>query len=91
MFSRGHWANQNTGFFVPGKGEQRMAGVVSSPNDWASVKVVVEQNKMTFYYNGDAAASCDLITPMTKSSMVRFGFSSHVTQVSVKDVYYVEK
>ncbi|MDB5290965.1 MAG: hypothetical protein JWL69_2206 [Phycisphaerales bacterium] len=90
-FSRGHWWNGQSGIFIRGKGEQKFPGAVKNPNDWASIKVVVEDNKMTFYCNGDVAGSCDLVTPMTKSSLVKVGFSSHQTEVSVKDLYFFKK
>jgi hypothetical protein len=72
------------------RGERYPVGV-KDPNAWASIKAVVDQNKVTFTYNGTLVGSCDVKTPMTPASKVRVGFSSHGTQISVKDVYLVEK
>jgi hypothetical protein len=72
------------------RGERYPVGV-KNPNDWASIKAVVAQDKVTFTYNGTFVGSCDVKTPMTKSSKVRVGFSSHGQPISVKDVYLVEK
>jgi hypothetical protein len=41
--------------------------------------------------NGEVAATCDLLTPMSSASKVRVGFASHKTEMSVKDVYLVAK
>jgi hypothetical protein len=70
---------------------ERYPMAIKNQNDWISIKGVVDQNKVTYFLNGALVGSCDVQTPMTKSSKIRIGFSSHGTPISVKDVYLVEK
>jgi hypothetical protein len=90
-FSRGHWKNAASQIFIAGKKEDRVAGAVERPDEWASMKVVLEQNKLTYYYNGVVAGSSELVKPTTKASTVKVGFSSHETEISVKDIYLLKR
>jgi hypothetical protein len=88
-YSRGHWANRNSGVFAyNAKPERRIAGTVKGPDEWTSMRVVVEHDRITYFYNGETVASSDLVKPATKSSTVKVGFSSNQTEVSVKDFYF---
>jgi len=46
---------------------------------------------MTFFYDGVVAATEELVTPITKTSMVKVGFSSNGTSISIKNVYILER
>ncbi len=76
---------------VVGKFEQRSTGIVEHPDAWAAMKIVVAQNRITYFYNGSVADSCDTIAPMSATSKVKVGFLSSESQFSIKDVYLVEK
>jgi hypothetical protein len=91
VYSRGHWGNGETMLRGGPKGEVHLPGKVEKGDAWASIKVRVAQNKATFFYNGVEAGSCDLAAPATPESKVKIGFSSYGTQVSIKDLYLVEK
>lgn len=87
FFSRGHWANGDSGIFVEHKSERRIGGTVTHPDEWASMRVQVAEDKITYSYNGEIVGTCDLIMPMTKTSSVKVGFTSHNTPFSIKDVF----
>ena len=87
----GGWGNGETNIFIKGKKEERVPGKVKSANEWDSIKVVLSQNKLTYSYDGAVAGTCDLLKPTTSDTKVRIGFTSHGTQISIKDVYLVEK
>ncbi|HWE02529.1 MAG TPA: hypothetical protein VG326_08965 [Tepidisphaeraceae bacterium] len=90
-FSRGHWGNGDTKVWAQGHQERHVPGNVKSAADWDSIKVTVEDGKMIFFYNGVIAATEELVTPITKTSMVKVGFSSNSTGISVRNVYISER
>jgi hypothetical protein len=91
LYARGHWANNASILKVVGKWEKALPAFVEKPNAWASMKIVVEKNKVTFFYDGQIVAACDVLTPMTSASKVKGGFTSSGMLFSVKDVYLVQK
>jgi hypothetical protein len=76
---------------VWGMKDERFPIAAKNPNDWAVMKAVVDQNKVTFTYNGTKVGTLDVQTPMSPASRIRVGFSAHNVPISVKDVYLVEK
>jgi hypothetical protein len=88
-FSRGHLGvGHKTLITVDGKGRQVVDGDVTKPEEWNAIRVVVGGERMTFYYNGEQAGTCDLITPMSKASQVKVGFTSHQADISVRNVFF---
>jgi hypothetical protein len=90
-YSRGHWGNGESMLYALHKSEIHVKGKVDKADAWAAFKLRVADNKVTITYNGEVVGTLDVLTPITPASKIRVGFTSHATQISVKDVYLVEK
>lgn len=91
LFSRGHWSNSESVMSGGKTSETRVPGRVKSPTDWGVIKAKVADTTVTWFYNGELMGTCNIREPMKADTKVKVGFSSSDTEMSVKDVYLLEK
>lgn len=92
LFSRGHWANEGTLLLHGGLGQavvyRRPGPRVDAPKQWHSMRAVVSQNRLSFYYDDELQWQGPLAAdPSHGQHTIRVGCGCHQTTVCIKDMY----